>query len=186
MTNSSTRRPSGRRSAPTARAVVADATIEFIARGLILHRNHLLVCWALRPATAGESPRRNYCYLPGGHVESAEPAQAAVRRELLEESGRPVKVGDLLLTHEQSFATKTRRHHELNLVFQAEILRGGRGASPPVVASLEPWIEFSWLSRAELRRADLRPGAMKAWILEHWERLNKGGVAAGWMSSMEE
>lgn len=86
--------------------------IEFIVRGLILQRGHCLVCW---------NPEGEYGYLPGGHIEIGEAAPVALQREMLEETGLACRVGPLLLVHENQFQTRKRRHHEINLVFTAEI-----------------------------------------------------------------
>ena len=51
--------------------------IEFIARALILHDSHALMCRSI----AGD-----YLYLPGGHIDFAEPASEALKRELFEET----------------------------------------------------------------------------------------------------
>ena len=166
----------------------APTHIEFIARALILHRGHCLVCW---------NPEGNYGYLPGGHIEIGEPAPEALAREMIEETALACRVGPLLLTHENQFKTKKRLHHELNLVFAAEItdrsfladdaemchvaqlakaliptrqkgLKGQKGliASPPPVASAEPRLAFKWLSAAQFKRALIRPDPMAKWVSE--------------------
>ena len=92
---------------------MSPTPVEFIARGLIVIRGHALVCW---------NPKGQYGYLPGGHIESEEPAAVALGREMIEETGLACRVGPLLLTHENRFETRKRAHHEINLVFAAEII----------------------------------------------------------------
>ncbi len=158
--------------------------IEFIVRGLIIHWGHCLVCW---------NPKGDYGYLPGGHIESGEPAAAALAREMLEETGLTCRVGPLLLAHENQFKTRKRAHHELNLVFAAEITdeailaagdelchvaqlqktaipaRQGRSKGnkapfvPPLIASQEAHLAFRWLTPTQFKRADIRPGPMAKW-----------------------
>ena len=62
-----------------------------------------------------------YLYLPGGHIEFAEPASEALRRELLEETNQKIAVGPLLLTTESTFHDGQSDHHEINLIFQAQL-----------------------------------------------------------------
>lgn len=168
--------------------------IEFIARGLVIHRAYCLVCW---------NPKGGYGYLPGGHIESEESAPTALAREMIEETGLPCRVGPLLLTHENRFRTRKRPHHEINLVFSAELTdkaflaadakvchvaqsqrtpipAGQRGSKaktdpftpppppppPPPILSAEPHLTFKWLTVGQFRRADIRPDPMAKWVLE--------------------
>jgi ADP-ribose pyrophosphatase YjhB (NUDIX family) len=149
-----------------------DRHIEVIARGLFTRGQWVLVCRNLK---AG------YCYLPGGHVEFGEPAAAALTRELEEETGLKIESGRCLLVTEGFFADRKREHHEVNLVFHVEHLRGARGGTdewegagpssgpslgpPPPVPSLESKIAFEWIDIASLIGIDLRPQAIKAWLM---------------------
>ncbi len=131
--------------------------IEFIARALILHHSRVLMC---------RNTKHNYLYLPGGHIEFAEPAPHALERELMEELNLPSKVGPLLLISEHSFNAK-RPHHEVNLVFHVEHLGGvnlAQAADPPTVESTEPGIEFDWIDLAAVLHHDIRPKEIQAWL----------------------
>jgi ADP-ribose pyrophosphatase YjhB (NUDIX family) len=162
--------------------------IEFIARGLFVHRTHCLVCW---------NPKGGYGYLPGGHIESEEPAEAALAREMIEETGLACRVGPLLLTHENRFRTRKRAHHELNLVFAAELTdraflaadskmchvaqshktaispsqKGSKTkisllTPPPPILSAEPHLTFKWLTASQFQKVDIRPDPMAKWALQ--------------------
>jgi 8-oxo-dGTP pyrophosphatase MutT (NUDIX family) len=188
--------------------------IEFIARGLFVHWNHVLICW---------NPKGNYGYLPGGHIEFGESATAALSREMIEETGLRCRVGPLLLTHENRFATKKRPHQELNLVFAAQITdrafkvasdrlchvaqsqktsitvhqdQSGSGRSPvepPPVASREDHLEFRWLRSKQLKQVDIRPLPMRKWIIDQLTSgldstsgmLPTAVPSAQWLSSMK-
>jgi ADP-ribose pyrophosphatase YjhB (NUDIX family) len=124
--------------------------IEVIARGLLMERGRVLMC---RSVAGG------YYYLPGGHVEFGEAAAAAVAREVAEECGLAVRVGECLLVTEVVFRAK-RTHHEVSLVFHVQ-------PSGPVgeVASREPEIGFAWIDLAAVIDLDVRPESIKAWLV---------------------
>ena len=122
--------------------------IEVIARALLVRDGKLLICRA----------SEGYGYLPGGHVEFNEPADAALRRELMEEAGVAVRVGELCLVAEGRFVQK-RDRHEINLVFHVEL------EDPDAeVVSREPEIEFEWVELDRLFQEDLRPRQIVLWV----------------------
>lgn len=133
-------------------------SVEVIARAAMFHGEHLLLC---RSIPGG------YSYLPGGHVEFGESAEAAAARELLEEAGITVAVGRCLHVHEQIFHQGAKLRHELNILFHVE--QAGPdpapGDAPPTVTSLEADLAFDWVKLSELGGVDLRPPAAAAWFV---------------------
>lgn len=147
-------------------------SIELIARGVLIDRGRVLCCQNLKHG--------NY-YLPGGHVEFAEPAAVALQREFIEECGLPVLVGPLLQVDEHSFATRKREHHEINLVFLVEpnpsaaaraarTKNGGKRGSRSSpdwrdIHSQEKGLKMAWLDLAAITDVDFRPVSAKALLL---------------------
>jgi len=131
-----------------------------------------------------------YLYLPGGHIEFAEPASEALRRELMEETNQKITVGPLLLTTESTFHDGQSDHHEINLIFQAQLdtklfhveqftqishsaaNEGGDGGNDggcgsgglPAIGSAESHIDFVWVDLAAVTDLDIRPTHLKAWL----------------------
>ncbi|MGJ8636896.1 MAG: NUDIX domain-containing protein [Phycisphaerales bacterium] len=169
----------------------APQQTEFIARALILHHSHVLMC---------RSVSGNYLYLPGGHINFAEPAQNALIRELQEEANLKIAVGPLLLTTESTFNDGQSDHHELTLIFRAELQNqlfhmeqlatdpsqplpnepaasenpvpaaravGDRDSESdlPRVVSAESHINFVWVDLASATDLDIRPPEIKAWLM---------------------
>lgn len=129
----------------------APHRIEIIARGVMRRDGHILLCRSL----AG-----GHAYLPGGHVEPGEPAAAALRREMHEETGLDTTPGPLLCVHEERFTQGGTPRHEINLVFHVEHAE----RLPEVVPSREPQIAFEWTPLSALAGAGLLPERMRGWL----------------------
>jgi len=105
--------------------VAADGTVELLLTR-ISARGHHSGAWTL----------------PGGGVDHGEPPRAAVVRELAEETGLAVVVGDLLDVHDSHFTGRapdgvTEDYHGIHLVFDASLLEDGAEV-PPSRGSLSP------------------------------------------------
>jgi len=115
---------------------------------------------------------KGYLYLPGGHIEFAEPASEALKRELLEETAQRITVGPLLLTTENTFNDGRQDHHEINLVFRAQLFHVEQLGNPapdpaaglPEIESQESHIDFVWTDLAAVADLDIRPTQIKAWL----------------------
>jgi ADP-ribose pyrophosphatase YjhB (NUDIX family) len=66
---------------------------------------------------------RSYWLLPGGGLEFGEDLKACVVREVVEETGLQVEIGELLFVHESISPDGNR--HILNLYFRGKVV-GGR------------------------------------------------------------
>ncbi len=143
--------------------------IEVIARCVLVRDGRVLLC---------QNVKHGYFYLPGGHVEFGEAAARAAERELAEEIGVRVQVGELALVSECAFQAK-RAHHEINLVFHAEPRqRWPKELTAP--RSRESSIAFHWIDLAAAQDLDIRPTAAKAWLTS-----GMGGARIEWISEVE-
>ena len=105
--------------------------------------------------------------LPGGFSPPGEPLAATVRRELREEAGLEVEVGDLAYVAENFWAPDERgvRAHALALVFHLQALGDPLGPQDP-----DGWVqEVRWVPVAELALY-LEPARLRGWRV-FWEPL---------------
>jgi len=73
----------------------------------------------------GRAPGQGLWAVPGGRVEWGEPLQVAVRREVREETGLDVEVGDLVWVGELVSPEGSPRSHFVILDYRATVV-GGR------------------------------------------------------------
>lgn len=114
--------------APTPRPAVGAVVLDDGGRLLVVLRSN--------PPAAGRWS------LPGGSVEPGEGVRDAVRREVAEETGLEVAVGDLVGFVE----VRDDRHHYVILDFAARVLGGELRAGDDAR-------EVAWMTRSELDAA---------------------------------
>lgn len=102
--------------------------------------------------------------LPGGGVEQGEPLQAAVVREVREETSVDVDVGDLLFAHEyhpERDASDYGAIHKLTLFFECEM---PASATPTLPEEPDPNLsEVTWLSLEGIETQPLLPDLGHTW-----------------------
>lgn len=103
--------------------------------------------------------RRVAWTMPGGGLEPGEAPEAAVRRELREETGYTVKVGELLGIHSRVIPASQRVHdadqplHTLRIVYRATVTGGKLQFETDGSTDMAEW--FSLKSVADLQRVKL-------------------------------
>lgn len=134
--------------------------IHVLSRAVVLDQGHVLLC------KTRDLPIPFY-FLPGGHIEHGESAEAAVLRELLEESGTQCRIKRFLGCLEHSFEpghSSICHNHEYNFFFEAE--SDDLKLQNPL-ARMEDHIELIWTPLHEIDSIDFRPEPLKT-LLPEW------------------
>ena len=142
--------------------------IHVLSRAIIIDQDHILLCKTL------DIPI-NFYFLPGGHIEHGESAEAAVIRELLEESGAECTIKRFLGCLEHGFEPSHNsicHNHEYNFIFEAESdsLRVGN-----TIPQLESHIQLMWVPFVKIGEIDLRPESIKA-LIPQWLGRTADGI----------
>jgi 8-oxo-dGTP diphosphatase len=112
----------------------------------------------------GHAPAKGSWAIPGGRVEPGETDAEATRRELLEETGLLVVVGDLAGAVERDGA-----HGEVYLI-RDYLCRPAPGSDPTAVRAGDDAAEVGWFSPEQTRALACAPGLVDA--LEEWGALS--------------
>ena len=91
---------------------VNSALFNFRVAGVAIHNGKLLL---------HKTPTDNFWSLPGGRVDMFEFSKETLLREMLEEIGKTVEVGNLLWVAENFFEYNDIKHHEIGFYYQMQI-----------------------------------------------------------------
>jgi 8-oxo-dGTP diphosphatase len=110
--------------------------------------------------------------LPGGGVDHGEPPRAAVLRELREETGLAIVVGDLLDVHDSHFTGRApdrviEDYHGIHLIFGARLLEPPDGRGPTVVEADGTTDAVAWIPVADLRAGRIELLDLVRFTIEH-------------------
>lgn len=122
---------------------------DLIVRAVMLKEDKILLC---------RKKIEDYYFFPGGHVEFAEKAEAAVARELAEETNiRPSDV-TYIGTVENLIAESGEKIHEINLVFEAE-------TPEKEIKSTEEHLDFHWIKIGKMHEEKILPIVLKERVI---------------------
>lgn len=131
-----------------------EGKFKFRVCGILEHNNKYL--------TVRINGNRFYC-LPGGHVELDEDTDMAVKREMQEELGYPIKVKKLIAINQNFFKTEDGKpFHEIGFYYIVEA-EDETNVNPNDYTREEldkgkiQHLEFKWSTLDELKKADFMP-----------------------------
>lgn len=134
-----------------------EAQIQVIVRAILVQGEKIVLCWV---------KGSDRFFLPGGHVENGELAQAALVRELEEELGIIEYESMTFVGVCEGMFPRDRVgdiwEQQINLVFEVKIPEGE-------IVSQEDHIEFIVVDRSMLDEYVIMPVSMRSGIVEWFE-----------------
>jgi 8-oxo-dGTP pyrophosphatase MutT (NUDIX family) len=144
---------------------VSTIPIRVAAKAVIVQDGEVLLTCNLHP----DDPDGEFFLLPGGGQQYGEPLADCLLREVLEETGYSVEVGDVLWVRDyvgasHEFAAYEPDVHQVEVMFSCTIDRD-RAPLPPTEE--DPWqLSVEWVSASDLAGIRFFPAAMLGQLVD--------------------
>ena len=127
-----------------------NTKFHYIVRGVIRDGDHLLLC---------KQKVGDYTFLLGGHIDFGEGAKFALAREIKEEIGVDVTVGQFRGAIENAWDDQC----EISLVFDVEHDLN-KDETPTPASPDEEHLAFLWVHQDDLSKHNLLPTPLVDWL----------------------
>jgi 8-oxo-dGTP diphosphatase len=110
----------------------------------------------------GRDPLKGYWSLPGGLVETGERLEAAITREVFEETGLRVKPGPIFEVFERIMQDASGRpeYHYVLIDYVCKVVSSGVRARPPQLCPGDDVSRAEWVSLRNLDQYRLTEGTL--------------------------
>jgi ADP-ribose pyrophosphatase YjhB (NUDIX family) len=138
---------------------VSKLPIRVAAKAVIVQDGEVLLTCNVHP----DDPEGEFFLLPGGGQQHGEPLSDCLRREVSEETGYRVEVGDLLWVRDyigasHQFAAYEPNVHQIEVMFACAV---DRAQTPEVPSEEDAWqLSVEWVSVDDLARLRFFPAAL--------------------------
>jgi 8-oxo-dGTP pyrophosphatase MutT (NUDIX family) len=130
-----------------------NMNFHYIARAVIRDKEHVLLC---------KQKNGDYTFLLGGHIDFGEAAKIALEREIKEEIGADVSVGEFRGAIENAW----KDHCEISLIFDVEH-NLSKDVTPVPASPEEEHLAFVWVHQDDLQLHNLLPTPLIDWLKDN-------------------
>lgn len=133
------------------------ARLRLAVRGIVLHENRLLL------VNAWPDGKSDLMCAPGGGVEPHQSLPDNLAREIHEETGLTVQVGEAVLVNE--FHDPAGAFHQVDIYFRCAILAGdpfGDWTDPEGIVT-----DRRWVTRDEMAGLRVKPDSLASVVWDH-------------------
>lgn len=136
-----------------------DPSIRVAAKAVIISDGEILLIRNLHP----DDPGGEFFLLPGGGQNHGEPLDDCLRREVCEETGYPIEVGEVLWVRDyigasHEFAAHEPDVHQIEIMFSCSI---DRSAAPSHAVEEDAWqLSVDWVPVEELPNLRFFPSVL--------------------------
>ena len=132
---------------------VEETCFNYRVGAICKHDNKILIL---------QNKGEDYWYVPGGRVKLLENSEDALKRELAEEIGVPIKRKRLIWSVENFFTLSERKFHEISFYYEVELHElPANGADQYILEEEGRTYLFRWVPVEELHTYNLQPAFIK-------------------------
>ena len=138
---------------------VEDYKLNMRAAGIIIHNNKVLL---------HKNVNADHYAVIGGRIKIGESSYDAVKREILEETGKEVEITGYIATVENFFELKGEKYHEILFVHKAEFKDEKDKQIEETIKNVEgkDYLNYEWIDINKIDDYRIKPDVIKEILKE--------------------
>lgn len=127
---------------------------------IIIHDNKILF---------HKNPNEKYYATIGGRIHIGEDSESAIKREVLEETGKEIYIKNFFGIVENFFYINDKKYHEYLFLYEAEFINEN---DKKILSTIEPFeehkkgkLQFEWVDISNLENVEIKPKIVKNLLL---------------------
>lgn len=133
---------------------IEDYKLNIRAAGVIIHNNKILT---------HRNTNSDHYALPGGRIEIGEDSAEAVKREILEETGKEAETTGYIATIENFFKLDDKKYHEILFIHKVEFTNEEDKKIQHTMKNIEgkEYLKYEWIDLDKIEEYPLKPDMLK-------------------------